>query len=69
MIFGALGMGNGQGASGTGVLANISLQAAGVGSSPLNLHDVDLVKNGGDSKAVAVQDGSVAVERTMDASR
>jgi hypothetical protein len=69
LLLGAFSMGDGEGANGTGVLATVSLEAVGPGSSPLNLDDVDIFDTAGDSHAVAVQDGSVAVAVTTSGSQ
>jgi YVTN family beta-propeller protein len=61
LVFGALSLGPGEGATGTGVLATVSLEAVGAGRSPLTLDSVAILDTAGESPAVAVQDGSVTV--------
>jgi hypothetical protein len=61
LTLGGLSMGVGEGPTGTGVLATVSLEAVGGGSSPLDLDAVEVFRAGGGAQTVAVQDGSVTV--------
>ena len=61
LLYGAFTFGSGAGPSGSGVLAVVTLQAVGEGTSPLHLYDVTVTDTAGQAADVDPEDGSVQV--------
>jgi hypothetical protein len=61
MVYGALGVGDQTGPSGSGVLATITGKALEEGSSALRLEDVQVFSTAPEAVAVAVEDGEIIV--------
>jgi hypothetical protein len=62
LVLGAVTLGSGEGPSGTGVLADVSLEAVGAGESPLSLDLVHIHDTAGNPQEATVGHGSVTVE-------
>jgi len=61
LTFGRLSLPDGAGPNGDGALAYITLEATKVGTSTLNLHDVQLTDTAGESETPTTEDGTVEV--------
>jgi hypothetical protein len=59
--FGVVTVGSAPGASGTGVLATVALNAQGSGESPLDLQNVQVVETNGHPQTTTVEDGLVRI--------
>jgi len=62
--FGAFSFGDQPGPDGSGALALVRLKAVGLGSSPLDLQDVQLTDTKADPQTPTAEDGTVTVSST-----